>query len=187
MYKIITPVMTEPVTLAEVKQHLRLPDEDWEDDLLQAFITSARVYCEDYTRRAFAEQTLELLLDQFPDSGPIDLPCPPLQSVTSIKYKDSEGVENTLSANSYIVETDREPGQVMPLFGSTWPVFTPFPVAAIRIRFVAGFEVLPATLKQAMLLLIGHWYETREATGTTNNETEFSVHALLSPYRMELF
>ena len=187
MYKIITPVATEPITLTEVRQHLRLPDELAEDDLLLFLITTARNYCEDYTRRAFAEQTLELLLDRFPLSGPITLPCPPLQNVSSITCTNSTGEEIIIPTSDYIVDADREPGQVVLQSGAAWPVFTPFPTSPIRIRFVAGYDMLPATLKQAMLLLIGHWYENREATGSAKDETAFSVHALLSPYRLEAF
>lgn len=187
MYKIITPVLTEPVSLTEVRQHLRLPEDNTEDDLLHSLISAARTFCEDFTRRAFAEQTLELLLDRFPASGVVDLPCPPLRSVSSIKYRNSEGVESVVSSGDYLVDADREPGQVMPKFGFTWPDFTPYPSMPIRIRFVAGYADLQVTLRQAMLLLIGHWYETREATGTATDETAFSVHALLSPYRLEAF
>ena len=97
MVRIITPVATEPITLAEVRQHLRLPEDEAEDGLLMSLITTARAYCENYTRRALAEQTLEIYLDKFPGIDPIVLPCPPLQSVTEIGYKDSTGEETILS------------------------------------------------------------------------------------------
>lgn len=188
MIKIITPVETEPITISEVRQHLRLPDDVNEDDLLLGLIRTARVYCENITRRALAEQTLEIILDRFPDrSRAIALPCPPLLSVVEIAYRDSNGVETILPETSYVVDTDREPGRVMSVYGTAWPVFTPVPGSGVRIRFVAGYEILPATIRHAMLLLIGHWYENREATGSVKDETTFSVNALLSVYRMECF
>ncbi|MDW7659342.1 MAG: head-tail connector protein [Bacillota bacterium] len=187
MVKIITPVETEPVSLAEVRQHLRLPEEQTEDDLLLGLIRTARAYCENFTRCALAEQTLEMYLDRFPVNSSIMLPYPPLRSVMEIGCKDSAGIEMILPTSDYIVDTDREPGRVMPGFGVSWPVFTPFPAAPIRIRFVAGYAVLPEPIRQAMLLLVGHWYENREATGTAKDQTAFSVHALLSPYRVEEF
>ncbi|MDW7658134.1 MAG: head-tail connector protein [Bacillota bacterium] len=187
MIKIITPVDTEPVSLAEVRQHLRLPDEPTEDDLLLNLVKTARAYCENFTRRALAEQTLEMYLDRFSVNSSIMLPCPPLQSVMEIGYKDSTGTETILPASNYIVVTDREPGRVMTVYGMSWPVFTPFPAAPIRIRFVAGYAILPELIRQALLLLVGHWYENREATGTAKDQTAFSVHALLSPYRVEVF
>jgi uncharacterized phiE125 gp8 family phage protein len=187
MIRIIAPITTEPVTLAEVRQHLRLPEEPSEDDLLLSLVKTARAYCENFTRRALAEQTLETYLDRFPVNRPILLPCPPLRSVTEIGYMDSTGTETILPTSNYLVDTDCEPGRVLPGFGMSWPVFTPYPASPIRIRFIVGYAVLPEPIRQAMLLLVGHWYENREATGTAKDQTAFSVHALLSPYRVEVF
>ena len=187
MLKTITPVAIEPITLAEVRQHLRLPDDASEDDLLLGLIKTARVYCENYTRRALAEQTLETYLDRFVGADPIFLPCPPLLSVVEIGYTDSTGQETILSSSDYVVDADSEPGRVMPAYGLAWPVYIPHPAASVRIRFVAGFAVLPEPIRQALLLLVGHWYENREATGTAKDQTSFSVHALLAPYRVEVF
>jgi len=187
MLKIITPVAIEPITLAEVRQHLRLPEDATEDDLLLGLIKTARVYCENYTRRALAEQTLETYKDRFSGADPIMLPCPPLLSVVEIGYTDSTGQETILSDSDYLVDTACEPGRVMPAYGTTWPVFTPYPSSPIRIRFVAGYMDLPVSIRLALLLLVGHWYENREATGTAKDQTAFSVHALLAPYRVEVF
>jgi len=187
MVRIITPVATEPITLAEVRQHLRLPENEAEDALLMSLITTARSYCEHYTRRALAEQTLEVYLDRFTSADPIELPCPPLQSVAEIGIKDSTGVETILSPSDYLVDADCEPGRVMPASGTNWPVFTPYPTSPVRIRFVAGYADLPVSIRLAMLLLIGHWYENREATGTASSVIDFSVHSLLAPYRVEVF
>lgn len=187
MVRIITPVATEPITIAEVRQHLRLPENSTEDALLMSLITTARSFCENYTRRALAEQTLEAYLDRFPVSGVIVLPCPPLRSVIEIGYKDSTGEESILPTADYLVDADYEPGRVLPAYGTIWPVFTPYPTSPIRIRFVAGYWELPVSIRLAMLLLIGHWYENREATGTASSVIDFSVHALLAPYRVEVF
>ena len=187
MLKIITPVAIEPITLAEVRQHLRLPEDATEDDLLLGLIKTARVYCENYTRRALAEQTLETYLDRFSAADPIVLLCPPLLSVVEIGYTDSTGQETILSASEYVVDIASEPDRVMPAYGTTWPVFTPYPATPIRIQFVAGNAAIPEPIRQALLLLVGHWYENREATGTAKDQTAFSVHALLVPYRVEVF
>ena len=187
MVRIITPVTTEPLTLLDVRQHLRLPDDPAEADQLLGLIRTARIHCEQYTRRALAEQTLETYYDRFPGSGPIALPCPPLVSVVEIGYTDSSGLETILPAADYLVDTTCEPGRVLPAYDMAWPVFTPYPTAAVRIRFVAGFTDLSEPIRQALQLLVGHWYENREATGTAKEQTAFSVHALLAPYRVEVF
>ena len=187
MVRIITPVAIESITLAEVRQHLRLPENEAEDTLLMSLITTARFYCEHYTRRALTEQTLEVYLDRFPGADPIELPCPPLLSVTEIGYRGSTGEETILPLSDYLVDAGCEPGRILPAFGTNWPAFTPYPSSPVRIRFIAGYEDLPVSIRLAMLLLIGHWYENREATGTANCVIDFSVHSLLAPYRMEVF
>lgn len=186
MYRTIVPVSVEPLTIAEVKLHLRLPDETIEHDLLQGLITAAREYCEEYTRRAISEQTLELMLDLFPGSE-IVLPRPPLQSVLSIKLKDTDGAETTIANTNYLVDADSDNGRIVLAPGAVWPVFEPYPANPIRIQFIAGYTSIPQTIKQAMLLLVGHWYENREATGTASGLVAFSVQALLSVYRVEWF
>jgi uncharacterized phiE125 gp8 family phage protein len=134
-----------------------------EDTLLASYITAAREYGEDVTRRAFATQTLEMYLDSFP-SGDIELSMPPLQSVTSVKYKDSAGTETTMTATTeYLVDTDSNIGRLVLPYGGCWPSFTAYPVNPIKIRYVAGYTTLPSMLKNAILLHIGYMYKYRDS------------------------
>jgi uncharacterized phiE125 gp8 family phage protein len=133
-----------------------------EDTWLQSCIVAAREYGESITRRAFATQTLELLLDYFPTE--IELPMPPLQSVTSIKYKDSTATETTLAETEYIADTDSNIGKIVLAYGKTWPIFTAYPLNPIRVRFVAGYTTdFPKIFKNAMLLHVGLMNKYRDA------------------------
>ena len=187
MFKVITAVSTEPVSLTEAKAQVRVTGTS-EDTLITNLIKAAREYCENVTGRALASQTLELLLDRFPPGG-FELPMPPLQSVTSIKYTNSDGDESTVSAEDYIVDADRQIGRVILGYGKSWPSFTPYPSNPIRVRYVAGYTSAPQSIKQAMLLLIAHWFANRESVmvGTVTKEIEFAVTALLSQYRVRWF
>ena len=164
-----------------------------ENTLIEALITAAREYCEGYTRRALATQTIEAYLHCFPWNDRFELLMPPLQSVTSVKYKDSDGIETTMTAGTdYIVDTESDVGGIVLSYGSSWPSFTPYPLHPIKVRYVAGYNStnpVPKTIKQAMLLLIGHWYANREAVllGTISKEIEFAVKALLSLWRAGWF
>jgi len=136
--------------------------ETAEDTLLESYITAAREHGEDVTRRAFATQTLELLLDSFP-CGDIEIPMPPLQSVTSIKYKDYEGTETTMTVTTeYLTDADGDIGRIVLPYGISWPSFTAYPVNPIRVRFVAGYTTLPKIFKNAMLLHIGFMNKYRD-------------------------
>lgn len=162
-----------------------------EDNLLSMLITTARELTENITGRALATQTIEAYLDEFPSEDYIELPYPPLQSVTSVKYKNSAGTETTMTANTdYIVDTDRKVGRVVLPYGVTWQSFVQYPVNPIKIKFVCGYyasNLIPKSLKQAMLLLIGYWYENREDIGQITKTIGGTYKWLVYPYRVRWF
>jgi uncharacterized phiE125 gp8 family phage protein len=194
---VVTPPTEEPLSLSlsEVKQHLRYPFEV-EDELLKALIVSARVYCETVTGRAFVTQELRLTRDSFPgacEGYEFRLPRPPLASLTAdddfpnlgITYTDTSGATQSVSTASYVVDTSSLPGRVALAYGYDWPTDAIEQIAAVKVNYLAGYgaaSAVPGTIKQAMLLLIGHWFVNREAvlTGTISKDIEFSLTALLS-------
>jgi uncharacterized phiE125 gp8 family phage protein len=161
-----------------------------EDALISAIITAAREYCEGFTGRALATQTVEVYLPDFPCHDRFSLSLPPLQSLTSVKYKDSDGEETTMTEAQYIIDTDSDVAEIVLPYGNVWPSFTPYPVNAVKIRYIAGYNStnpIPKMIKQAMLLLIGHWYANREAVGQVGGPIGFAVQALLNMYRVRWF
>lgn len=182
--RLVVPPAVEPVTLAEAKAHLRV-DGNEEDALISSLITAAREYAETFQRRAYVTQTWELTLDEWPTGPEIRLPRPPLQAVESITYRDQSGVEHVLDPATYIVDTRSEPGRVVLAPGRCWPSVALAPAGAITVRYVAGYgdtaDSVPVKVKQAILLLVGHWYANREAVvvGQTSKAVEFAVEALL--------
>jgi uncharacterized phiE125 gp8 family phage protein len=164
-YVLTVAPATEPVTTAEAKNHMRV-DIDDDDTLIDGMIEAGRDYFEDTSRRALITQTWRQNLDAWPEGDEIELPRPPLQSVTSIIYKDEDGNETTLPSSAYIVDTDSEPGRIVLAHGESWPTGTLFPANPIQITFVAGYgdaDDVPEKFKQAIKLLVAHWYEHREA------------------------
>lgn len=191
--KLITPPASEPVSVSEAKLHLRVDGAD-EDTLISGLITAARQYVEDYTQRALITQTWRLLLDEFPNGDTIHVPLPPLQSVNSVTYYDEDGALQTLPTTDYHVDPESAQGRVVLTDGKCWPTTQTRP-NAVTIEFVAGYgdaASVPQAIKQAILLLVAHWYEHREAVviGTSGNvakEAAFAVDALLTPYRVWRF
>jgi uncharacterized phiE125 gp8 family phage protein len=196
---LITPAAEEPITLAEAKAHCRVDGTD-EDTLISGLIVAAREYVEDMTGRALVTSTWDYYLDRFPWSDAcswsrhdIKLPKGKLQSVTSIKYTDSSGNQYTLDPSTYHALTAREPGAVRLAHGASWPPATLRSGEAVVIRFVAGYDnaaAVPQSLKNAMLLLIGWWYENREAAVVGNSASAvsapiaFGVQALVANRRV---
>lgn len=175
---------SEPVTLAEAKLHLRVDDDlTADDDLIRDLIAAAREFCEETLGRALVLQTWKLSLDYF-HSWEIRLPRPPLSSVTEIKYVDSgSGVLTVLSPTLYDVDAASRPGRITPTWAGYWPAVRRHP-NAVQITYTAGVADVTATprcVKQAMLLLIGHWYVNREevVTGTISSKVQQASEALL--------
>jgi uncharacterized phiE125 gp8 family phage protein len=86
------------------------------------------------------------------------VPRPPLQSITSIKYYDTAEVEATFSSADYFVDTVSTPGRIVLKWQSLADP-TLRAVVAVRCGGWTTAASVPARLRQAMLLLIGHWYE----------------------------
>lgn len=196
--RLVTPPASEPLTLAEAKDHLRVT-HNAEDNLLAAYVSAARQACEGYQRRSYITQTWELALDAFPSAhaGEIELPRPPIQSVTSIKYIDTDGAEITMATADYQVDVDSEPGRLFPAYGTRWPATRVVP-NAVRIRYVAGYAPtgapsvvdpagnVPEPVKQAMRFYLGHYNANREGvvTGTIATPLPFAARAHLGPGRV---
>jgi len=194
-WKLKTGPTVEPVTLTEVKLHLKLATvtadaEAYtdEDTLLTALIQAAREQAEKYTNRALINQTWEYYLDEFPD-GDIPVHVSPLSSVTSITYIDSDGVTQTLATTVYQADTTVEPGKIFLKYGQLWPSTRTVPNAVV-ITYVSGYgstaASVPASIRAAILLIIGHLYEHREnvTVGVTANDMPQGAYFLLDPYRV---
>ena len=182
----------ESVGLDDMKLHLRV-DIDDDDALITSLIKAATRSVENITRRALITQTWEMALDNWPGSGEIVIPLPPLQSISSIKYKDSEGVESTWDAANYIVEVRSDPGRVKLAYEASYPTDTLYPIGAIKVTFVAGYGDAATDITEAITaavkLLVGTLYENREniVIGQLPKEVPFTVESLLSPYRVFSF
>lgn len=163
---LVTAPASEPVDRdTEVKLHLRV-DGTAEDAYLTRLIKGARAEFEKLNGRALFTSTYRLVLDAWPGDDRIVLPRPPLQSVTSVVYTDEEGNTATLSSDDYYVVTDATPGYLALNAGASWPWTTLRPRAGVAVTFVAGFDDvadIPEEYRQAILLLLAHWYENREA------------------------
>ena len=164
---VVTGPASEPITVAEAKTHCRVEISD-DDTYIGALIQVARETAEVYTGRALMTQTLDVKYAAFPEDGSFWFPAPPLQSVTSVKYYDTDGTQRTLSTDVYEVDTAHLPGRIALKPNQVWPDVQTEKNNPITIRGVSGFAdaaSVPAGIKHGMLLLIGMWYEQRADEG----------------------
>lgn len=202
--KRLTDATVEPISTAEAKTFMRVSNST-EDTLIGTLIKAARQACEDYTGRAFINQTWEYNLDRFPSTraldsdwdgvreGPIsslyspldyiEIPIAPLTAISSlVTYADDDSA-STMDAGDYIVDLRRVPGRITLARGSTWPVDLRT-ANAILITFTAGYGAaganMPGTLVQAVYQATAFFFENRESGGLLPEH----VRTLLQPYRI---
>lgn len=179
------------LSLTAVKEHLRvIGDED--DTLISTYTLAAVAYVEGVTGRALLESTYRQTMDRFPPAGlPIRLMRAPAQSVTSVTYRDTDGATQTMSADDWNESLDGEPGRVVLADGGNgWPTDVSGKGGAVAVTFEAGDDPSEADYDViAVYLLVGHWYENREAVtvGSTPNELPLGVGALLDLARLSWY
>lgn len=146
---------------------IRLAPTSVEDDLLNDIITTARQETEDYTGRALMTQTWDYFLDSFPSGNYIKLPFGNLESVTHVKYTDSDGDATTLTEDTdYLVETNgNQCGKIVLPYGVSWPSFTPYPSKPVVVRFVCGYGTersdIPMRIRTAIKMICADLYSMR--------------------------
>jgi uncharacterized phiE125 gp8 family phage protein len=183
---LITPPASEPVSLSEAKAHLRLDGED-DDQLVTALIVSARVHVEAATRRLFIEQGWRLYLDAWPKRRIVKIPLAPLIAVDAVTVYDAAGAPVVVDADDYEVDAVGQPGRVV--------LSSPVPAAGrkvngIEIDVTAGYGAsaidVPTPLRQAIMMLVAHWYEHRGAVGhdMAGDTPPLGYEALIAPYRV---
>lgn len=168
-----TTLVTAPalaVNLDEAKDHLRVTHDE-ENFLIQRCIRAAIGYAENRLSMKLMSQTWDYFMDSFP-VGNILLPYPPLSSVTTIKYYDSDNEQQPVSTSDYRVDAVSLPARIE--YASSWPTsYAKF--NAVEVRFVCGYAtkgVIPQNIINALFLLVGHFYENRQtimiSTGPLN-------------------
>lgn len=194
---LVTAPAADPVTLEEVKAHLRviewdesgaaLPNED--DALITGLIKAAVTHLDGWTGtlgRCLVDQTWRQDSDTFTQC--MRLPLGPVSEIVTVKYRNAEGQIATVAAENYALETSAG-GQSYLWFRSSYSrPSNLYDRAAVQVEFIAGYGAaadVPQALKHAMLMMIGHWYENREgvAMGSSPTTVPLAVDALISPFR----
>lgn len=191
--RLVTSPAIDPVSIAEARAHCRI-DESADDGLVAGYILAARAYLEQITGLSLISQTWEMSIDEFPIEESIELPRAPVSSITSIQFYDDLGALQTLSPAIYEIDYARTPARVQLVDNATWPT-TADRVAAVIVRFVAGYGTAPGSIPEpirlAVLLLVGHFYANREqvtlGAGLTATQLPFGVDALIAPYKVVKF
>jgi uncharacterized phiE125 gp8 family phage protein len=182
---LVTAPVALPVTLAEVKDHLRV-DHDDENDLITAYVDAAVAYLDGWggiLGRCIMEQEWSVTMTALPVNGSIPLPFPDVSTVV-VEYV-ADGSTATLSSATYRLQEDAGSAWIEQVEGATWPA-TDTRADAVTITMTSA---LPAAalprVAVAIKLLVGHWFENREAVavGATVADVPLAFAALIAPLR----
>lgn len=179
--RLVTPPAADPVTLAEVKAHLRVSGAD-EDMLIQTYISAAVSALDGWSGilgRCIVTQTWAQSFSEFPDDNYLRLPFPDVQSVT-VTYQLAG--EQTLAGSNYTLAQDDAGSRVVLANGASWPDTDERP-DAVTVQMVVGYGAandVPAALRLAILIHVAQMYDHRSVGG---DGAPMAYSALIAPYR----
>jgi uncharacterized phiE125 gp8 family phage protein len=183
---LLTGPATEPVTLAQAKQHLRVQHTD-DDDIITALIAGSRIHVEARTRRALITQSWRLTRDAWPEGGRLAVLPVPLVSLNAARIYRADGSTLALDLAAFAVDKAAAPARLAFTRGAL--AAPERPVGGIEIDITCGYgdaQHVPEPLRQAILHLVAHWYENRGlvAAGAEVAVLPHSVSALIAPYQV---
>jgi uncharacterized phiE125 gp8 family phage protein len=177
----------EPVTLADAKAHLRI-DGTAEDTLIASLIVTSRLHVEAAAGLALITQSWSWYIDAWPSGHAVKLPLRPVESIAAVRLYDEAAAATTLDPATYFLDGAASPPRLVRHGALPWP--KPGRIAnGIEVAFSAGYgnaaADVPAPIRQAILLLVAHWYEHRSPLeqGAQPEPLPTMVSELLAPYR----
>lgn len=149
------------VSLAEAKETLRIESADTSLDVtITLSIKAITLEAEHYLNRSLVSQGFRQTLDAFPSA--IQLEYPPILSVTSVKYRDSDDVEQTLDPADYLLDSVSEPSYLVPASGTAWPS-TYARVNAVMVDYTSGYGIdsttVPENIKNYILVRLQEQFD----------------------------
>lgn len=166
----------EPFTVAEAKAQIRSVQSQ-EDGLVAAYIKAARQAAETYLGRAICQQTVTASFSDFAWIMPLPMAAP-LISVTSVKYYDTNGTQQTLATSVYDVDTLSRPGRVTLKAQQSWPSIQGGRIPnRVEIVYVCGWttrDLIPEEIRQGMRIYIGTMDVDRDGQ-SVNTESALRV------------
>jgi len=163
----ITDPVVEPVTVAEAKAHLRVDVDFTDDDLyIQSLISAARMHVETVSDRTLIRSQWQIKFDVFP-SWDIELPHPPIMpDAVSVSYVPSDAASQPVPFTNFRTDRDSTPAVIRPQWNGSWPSARGAE-NDVTVTYWSGYgdsgQSVPAPARHCILLLVGHWYSTREA------------------------
>ena len=177
------PPAVEPVTLADVKAHLRVSHGD-DDAFISNLITAARRQIEQRIGLCLILQGWSVYFDRWPINDSLRIPLDPVLAIADIKIYGDDDIAAILDPAHYFIDRAAWPARIVLRHGRSTP--QPGRVAnGIEINLTAGYgataAAVPQDLKQAILLTVAAWFGNRG--DEQGGSLPLMAIALIAPYR----
>lgn len=183
---LMAPPALEPVSLAQMKDHLRVEHAS-EDTLISAYITSGRLHIEAFLSKVLIWQNWRINFDRLPVGKAVHLPLAPILALNTVSFYTEQTGPNTIPPVDYTIDLDSfRPRFLLHLQRQNLRAF-----GAYELDVTAGYgpaaEDVPADIRQALRLLVAYWYENREAaTPLAREHMPHGVRTILEAHRLVL-
>ena len=187
-FSVETAAAVTLIPTSTAKTYLKV-DISEDDTLIANLIEAATQAAQDYTNRYFINTTLKMVADTWDDIA--TLYKSPVSSVTNIKYYDSDNSVQTLADTVYFVDSVSKPCQICLKVDQSYPSLAARKMA-VEVNYVVGEGAAASDVnelvKSAVLLMVGHWYQNREAVvvGRIASEIPLGAKMLLDQYKIQV-
>tara|TARA_R100001244_G_C5158264_1_gene130655 strand:+ start:241 stop:819 length:579 start_codon:yes stop_codon:yes gene_type:complete len=188
-YQIDTYPTTPVVTTTECKTHLRVDHSD-DDTYIATLQKAATATAEGITNRFFIETTLIQYGDRWEDIT--HLFRSPGAGITNIKYMTGGVLSAAIASSIYLFDSSVEPPQISLKEGQSWPTDNDDELRTIKVTYKVGYGTaassVPEGIKQAILIMVGDWYENRQSVivGRVVNLIPKTAEYLLNQYKVQV-
>tara|TARA_R100000655_G_C2981256_1_gene191849 strand:- start:850 stop:1431 length:582 start_codon:yes stop_codon:yes gene_type:complete len=186
-FKVNTPASTAIITTAEAKSHLKV-DTSADDTLIDNLVQAATDSAQKFTNRFFINTVIIQYGDIWNDI--LVLFKSKVNSIEHIKYYDSDNTLQTLDTAIYLSDMNHQPARIGLSPNKTFPKLADR-INAVEVKYQVGYGTgavdVPQGIKQAVLLIVGNWYENRQQVviGRIATELPKSAQYLLEQYKVQ--
>lgn len=211
-YTAFANAATDYVTLAEAKQHLRVTASD-DDNYITGLISMALDACSNYVGYSIKKGTAKYGFDSFTGSPALINPVNGLNipsgnylrvnsrvlAVNSVSYVNSSQAVTAFSGSDWIVAPDPMGNYTRNIFINTSPSSITDDTIKYIVEVSEGFNIVgtssvdpdtifPMSIKHAALLLVGQYYDNRNAivVGAIQAKISLGFEYLLDPYKIQI-
>ena len=186
--KVNTPATTPVFTTAEAKAVLKVDVTD-DDTVIDNLVAAATESCQIYTNQYFIDTVVTQYSDNWNEF--YTLYKSPVDSITHVKYYDTDDSLQTLASSNYILDNTSKPARIGVAVDGSLPNLSKR-INAVEVKYTVGYGTastdVPEGIRTAIILTVGNWYENRQSviTGRTATELPLSSQYLLDQYKIQV-